>query len=100
MTSGGPWDSPLAPWDDPGGHQAAAGSPWAIWINIFERLGCVCSYELMSSYVSGLPDALDQLLCSEFAQGRVEYDPPLVFFCFLICCPGRGTCKDGLTADA
>ena len=75
MASGGPWDSFLAPWDDPGGHRAAAGSPWAIWTYVFQCLGCTCSYELTFSNVLGPSDALALRLCSEIVHGQVRNHP-------------------------
>ena len=80
MASGGPWDSFLAPWDDPGGHRAAAGSPWAIWTYVFQCLGCTCSYEPTFSNVLGPSDALALRLCSEIAQGKFRLSHSDGFF--------------------
>ena len=95
MASGGPWDSFLAPWDDPGGHRAAAGSPWAIWTYVFQCLGCICSYELTFSNVSGPSDALALRLCSEIVHGQVRMQRPGWVFLSLFG-PGVGNLQGGV----
>ena len=101
MASGGPWESSLAPWNDPGGHRAAAGSPWAIWIDVFPCLARASSYELMFSDVLGPSDALAVRLCSEIVHGQVRIHPPGRLFYRVFALGGeparRGT--GGLTAD-
>ena len=101
LASGGPWDSSLAPWDDPREHRGAAGIPWAIWTYVFQCFGATVRSERTFSNVLGASGALALRLCSEIVHGQVRSHPPVGFFHGVFALGGeparRGT--DGLTAD-